>query len=151
MTDLAEAQRHPRLLCISGNQRLHPPVAPVTQSVNQPNKTEPVPPEPPDSERRRIGKVVHDDRGNASVKWSDAPPDYQRPVLELVEDAAGQPENAFNPYGLGATGSATGPHRTPASTHSTGNTTRTDLRKLSDWIKTMRELEERKRNGGSQD
>ena len=122
--------------------------------MNQPNKTEPVPPvppEPPDSERRRIGKVVHDDRGNASVKWSDAPPDYQRPVLELVEDAAGQPEKAFNPYGLGATGSATGPHRTPASTRSTGNTTRTDLRELSDWIKTMRELEERKRNGGNQD
>jgi hypothetical protein len=121
--------------------------------VNQPNTTEPVPPETPDSERRRIGKVVHDDRGNASVKWSDAPADYQRPVLELVEDAAGQPEKAFNPYGLGAAGSATatGPHRTPASTRSTGNTTRTDLRKLSDWIKMMREIEERKRNGGEQD
>ena len=148
MTGLAEAPHRPRLLCISGNQRLQPPVAPVTQSVNQPNKTEPVPPEPPDSERRRIGKVVHDDRGNASVKWSDAPPDYQRPVLELEEDAAGQPEKAFSPYGLGATGSATGPHRTPASKRSTGSTTRTDLRKLSDWIKVMREIEERKRNGG---
>jgi hypothetical protein len=152
VTGLAEAPHRPRLLCISGNQRLQPPpVVPVTQSVNEPNKTEPVPPEPPDSERRRIGKVVHDDRGNASVKWSDAPADYQRPVLELVEDAAGQPENAFNPYGLGAPGSTTGPHRTPASKRSTGNTTRTDLRKLSDWIKVMRELEERKRNGGEQD
>ena len=121
--------------------------------MNQPNTTEPVPPETPDSERRRIGKVVHDDRGNASVKWSDAPADYQRPVLELVEDAAGQPEKAFNPYGLGAAGSATatGPHRTPASTRSTGNTTRTDLRKLSDWIKMMRDIEGIKRNGGEQD
>ena len=122
--------------------------------MNQPNKTEPVPPvppEPPDSERRRIGKVVHDDRGNASVKWSDAPADYQRPVLEVVEDGAGQPEEGFNPYGLGATGSATGPHRTPASTRSTGNATRTDLRKLSDWIKTMRDIEKLKRNGGEQD
>ena len=120
--------------------------------MDQSTKTGPIPPESvPEAERRRIGEVVHDDRGNASVKWSDAPPDYQRPVLELVEDAAGQPESAFNPYGLGATGSATGPHRTPASTRSTGNTTRTDLRKLSDWIKTMRELEERKRNGGNQD
>ena len=121
--------------------------------MNQPNTTEPVPPETPDSERRRIGKVVHDDRGNASVKWSDAPADYQRPVLELVEDAAGQPEKAFNPYGLGAAGSATatGPHRTPASTRSTGNTTRTDLRKLSDWIKMMRDIEGIKRNGGEHD
>jgi hypothetical protein len=115
--------------------------------VNQPNKTEPVPPEPPDSERRRIGKVVHDDRGNASVSWSDAPADYQRTVLEVVEDAAGQPEKGFNPYGLGATST----HRTPASTRATGNSTRTDLRKLSDWIKMMREIEERKRNGGEQD
>ena len=118
--------------------------------MSQPNTTEPVPPEPPDSERRRIGKVVHDDRGNASVKWSDAPADYQRPVLELVEDAAGQPEKSFNPYELGATGSATDPQRTPAR-RSTGNTTRTDLRKLSDWIKTMREIEQLKRNGGEQD
>lgn len=118
--------------------------------MSQPNKTEPVPPEPsepPDSERRRIGKVVHDDRGNASVSWSDAPADYQRPVLELMEDAAAEPEQGFNPYGLGATG----PHRTPASKPSTGNTTRTDLRKLSDWIKVMREIEQRKRNGGEQD
>ena len=119
--------------------------------MNQTNKTEPVPPEPPDSERRRIGKVVHDDRGNASVKWSDAPADYQRPVLELVEDAAGEPEKTFNPYGLGGTGSATGPHGTPASNRSTGNTTRTDLRKLSDWIKMMRDIEGIKRNGGEQD
>jgi len=118
--------------------------------VNQPNKTEPVPPEPPDSERRRIGKVVHDDRGNASVRWSDAPADYQRPVLEVVEDGAGQPEEGFNPYGLGATGT-TGPHHTPASTRSTGNATRTDLRKLSDWIKMMHEIEQRKRKGGEQD
>jgi hypothetical protein len=120
--------------------------------VNQSNKTDPVPAEPvPDCERRRIGEVVHDDRGNASVRWSDAPADYQRPVLELAEDAAAQPEEGFNPYGLGATGSVTGRQRTRAATRGTGTTTRTDLRKLSDWIKMMREIEERKRNGGEQD
>jgi hypothetical protein len=85
----------------------------------------------PDAERRRIGKVVHDDRGNASVKWLDAPSDYQRPVLELAR------EESSNSYAHGAT-------RSTAST-------RTDLRKLSEWIKMMRELEERKRNGGDQD
>jgi len=108
--------------------------------VDQSTKTGPIPPESvPDSERRRIGKVVHDDRGNASVRWLDAPSDYQRPVLELARDSAPgrKPEESFNPYALGAT-------RSTAST-------RTDLRKLSEWIKMMRELEERKRNGGDED
>jgi hypothetical protein len=116
--------------------------------VDQSTKTGPIPPESvPDAERRRIGTVVHDDRGNASVRWDDAPADYQRPVLELAGDGAPapKPEEGVNPYAPGATRS------TATSTRSTGNTTRTDLRKLSEWIKMMRELEERKRNGGDQD
>jgi hypothetical protein len=116
--------------------------------VNQPTKTGPIPPDAlPDAERRRIGTVVHDDRGNASVRWDDAPADYQRPVLELAGDSAPapKPEEGFNPYAPGATGS------TASSARSTGSTTRTDLRKLSEWIKMMRELEERKRNGDDQD
>jgi hypothetical protein len=115
--------------------------------VNQPTKTGPIPPDAsPDAERRRIGTVVHDDRGNASVRWDDAPADYQRPVLELAGDSAPVPkaEEGFNPY-------APGPASPASSTRSTGTTTRTDLRKLSEWIKMMRELEERKRNGGDQD
>jgi hypothetical protein len=65
------------------------------------------------AERRRVGTVVHDDRGNAKVEWRAAPADEERPVLELLgEDGASR---------------------------------RTDLRKLSEWIKKMRELEERKR------
>ena len=109
--------------------------------MDQSTKTGPIPPESvPDTERRRIGEVVHDDRGNASVRWLDAPSDYQRPVLELARDssAARKSEESFNPYAHGAT-------------RSTATSTRTDLRKLSEWIKMMRELEERKRNGGDQD
>jgi hypothetical protein len=34
---------------------------------------------------------------------------------------------------------------------STGTTSRTDLRKLSDWIKLMREIEERKQRGDTDD
>jgi hypothetical protein len=113
--------------------------------MNQSTKTQPIPDALPDAERRRKGTVVHDDRGNASVRWEDAPADYQRPVLELAGDSASAPksEEGVNPYAPGATGST--------STRSTGATTRTDLRKLSEWIKMMRELEERKRNGGDQD
>jgi hypothetical protein len=110
----------------------------------------------PDAERRRIGKVVHDDRGTASVKWLDAPADYQRPVLELAGDSppappARKPEESFNPYARGATRGAT--RGTAPGTRSTATNTspRTDLRKLSEWIKMMREIEERKRNGGDQD
>jgi len=109
--------------------------------VDHSTKTRPIPPESaPDAERRRIGTVVHDDRGNASVRWLDAPSDYQRPVLEVARDSAParKPEESFSPYAHGAT-------------RSTAASTRTDLRKLSEWIKMMRELEERKRNGGDQD
>ncbi len=81
---------------------------------------------------------MHDDRGNASVNWQDAPADYKRPVLEILGESklTIQSEESHDPYA----------RRTARP--STGNTTRTDLRKLSEWIKMMRELEERKRRGG---
>jgi hypothetical protein len=99
---------------------------------------------PSEAERRRIGLVVHDDRGMASVEWRDAPDDYQRPVLEVL----GAPElslkvdETYDPY---ARHTATLPKTNP------GNTTRTDLRKLSEWIKMKRELEARKIRGEGED
>ena len=93
--------------------------------------------EPVDAERRRIGLVVHDDRGQASVEWRDAPSDYRRPVLEILGDASLtlQSDDSYDPYSR-RTAVA---RKTPP-----GNTTRTDLRKLSEWIKMKRELEARK-------
>ena len=76
---------------------------------------------------------MHDDRGNAKVEWENAPADYQRVVLEVQEDDSGG--GSGNPYA----------QNEPRERTSTGNTTRTDLRKLSEWIKKMRELEERRR------
>ena len=93
-------------------------------------------------ERRRLSRVRHDDRGNAYVEWVDAPAELvARPRLE-IERQAGEltletERGSHNPY-ANASGAA----------RKTGNTTRTDLRKLSEWIKLMRELEESKRNGG---
>jgi len=87
------------------------------------------------AERRRVGVIVHDERGNASVRWHDAPPDTKRPVLEILDSSSLslEPENNHDPYSR------------KASRPSTGSTsTRTDLRKLSEWIKMMRELEARK-------
>jgi len=91
--------------------------------------------------RRRIAKVVHDERGNASVRWRNAPADYQRPVLKVLGDAPLTLTNdeTYDPYA-----------RARPRTGS-GNARRTDLRKLSEWIKQMRELESRQDNGGSEE
>ncbi len=105
------------------------------------NRTFKIPPAgkpPSDNERRRIGTVVHDERGNASVSWRDAAADQQRPVLEIL----GEPkltvkteEETFDPYSRHRARSAPGAAPRP----------RTDLRRLSEWIKMMRDLEARKR------
>jgi hypothetical protein len=91
-------------------------------------------------ERRRIGRIVHDDRGNASVDWCDAPSDYKRPVLEIESEDQGlaiqKAQRTFDPYSR-----ATPPEPKKAAAP------RKDLRKLSEWIKMMRDLEERKRRG----
>jgi hypothetical protein len=107
-------------------------------------------------ERRRIGRIVHDDRGNASVQWQDAPADIKRPRFE-VESATGtyrrlnvgekplslEPQNSFDPYA-----SSRPVERKPTRT---STTSRTDLRKLSEWIKMKRDLEERKTQGDVED
>lgn len=117
-----------------------------TDSVNDPGRKKAVPPtaDPvPEAERRRIGTVVHDERGNASVRWRDAPADWERPVLEVLGDpklTVKSEESSFDPYARRAA-------RGSGSGSGSGTATRTDLRKLSEWIKLMRELEERKRNG----
>jgi len=95
--------------------------------------------QPPRSERRRVGTIVHDDRGNASVAWQAAPADTERPVLEVLAEGRltlKTDEVSYDPYSRNRT-------RQP------GSGKRTDLRKLSEWIKKMRELEERKRDGGN--
>ena len=93
--------------------------------------------------RRRIGTIVHDDRGMASVEWHDAPEGeaQERTVLQV----AGTPELtlknddvSYDPYAR---------HAASLPKTSRGNTTRTDLRKLSEWIKMQRALEERRLRG----
>ena len=94
------------------------------------------------AERRRIARIVHDERGNASVKWHDAPADYKRQVLELESDDSHKKlsleaaPKSFNPYS-----------RQTIPEPKQGSAPRTDLRKLSEWIKMMREREEQKAKG----
>jgi hypothetical protein len=94
----------------------------------------------PDAQRRRIGRIVHDDRGNASVNWRDAPSGYKRQVFELEETPGAlsiqKAAPTFNPYETATL---------PEPKKSAGP--KKDLKKLSEWIKMMRDLEERKRRG----
>ena len=97
-----------------------------------------------ESNRRRVGTIVHDDRGMASVEWHDAPANLERPVLEILDGTGLALKNddvSCDPYSH----TATFPRSRP------GNTTRTDLRKLSEWIKMKRALDERKLRGGDDD
>ena len=95
----------------------------------------------PAAERRRIGRVIHDDRGAGSVEWVDAPVDFKRVKLSIEE--ANKPGEGYNPYARDAL------PRQRADARSDGRKVpaRRDLRKLSEWIKQMRDLEERKRRG----
>ncbi|HWF99442.1 MAG TPA: hypothetical protein VN691_09650 [Steroidobacteraceae bacterium] len=90
-----------------------------------------------------MSRVRHDDRGNGYVEWIDAPAELvERPKLEIQRESGelqlDGDRGARNPYSNDA-----------GVARKTGNTTRTDLRKLSEWIKMMRELEERRRAGDS--
>jgi hypothetical protein len=98
----------------------------------------------PDAERRRIASVAHDERGNAFVNWRDAPADHERPVLEILgEHSLGAKRDiSYDPYARTRAATESAPLRKPS-----GGTTRTDLRRLSEHIKLMRALEERKRSG----
>jgi hypothetical protein len=103
-------------------------------------------------ERRRLGRIVHDDRGSASVEWLDAPADEVRTKLE-VEKTPSSGRGTRDPLGIGTLSIQTeetfDPYsrKTVTDRKSTGNTSRTDLRKLSEWIKLKRAMEERAKNG----
>ena len=103
---------------------------------------------------------MHDDRGAATVEWRDAPLDHERQKLE-IENTRGsgrgdsklrggltlevRNDDTFNPYDRrpdtfgGRPGQAGGPRGGQR-----------DLRKLSEWLKMMRAMEERKKNGESE-
>jgi len=93
-----------------------------------------------------MGRVVHDDRGCASVEWMDVPANQPRTVLELEDTVRAQRrlQNAReNPVTKAPRQDTFNPYQRAAGTTSAGGPRR-DLRKLSKWIKTMREVEERK-------
>jgi hypothetical protein len=109
------------------------------------------------TQRRRIGQIVHDDRGSASVEWRDAPDDLERQVFE-IENGAGsgrgdsklrrgfeptlevRNDDTFNPYDRK-------PETLGGGSAANSKTGKRDLKKLSEWLKLMKAMEERKKNG----
>lgn len=99
--------------------------------------------------RRRLSRIVHDHKGNAQVQWLDAPADYERQKFEIEDGGpreqprrslstgslALQNDKSFNPY-----------TQLPEVDRKRAPGQRTDLRKLSAWIKMMRSLQEAKQN-----
>ena len=103
---------------------------------------------PAASNRRRASQIVHDERGNARVEWIDA--GYAGVPLERaplsIESTPGRGDNAkltversrakgFDPYARVGAAHVPEPKKPPV---------KRDLRKLGEWIKLKRELDERK-------
>ena len=100
------------------------------------------------AERRRIGRIVRDDRDTASVEWVDAPPNYERVPLSiegtLPRGVKRTTESGYNPY------ETVSPNKSKSAPQDKRPAQR-DLRKLSAWIKQMREIEARKKHGDDDD
>ena len=103
----------------------------------------------PTANRRRLSRIVHDHKGNAKVEWHDAPGDYERQVFEIegARPPAGPAKRTLNTGSLSVgTPDTHDPYmRLPETDRKRAPGQRTDLRKLSAWIKMMRSLEEAKK------
>ena len=100
--------------------------------------------------RRRISRIVHDHKGNATVEWLDAPADYERQRFEIegAKQPATPPKRGLSTGSLAIENhDSHDPYtRIPESERKRTPGQRTDLRKLSAWIKMMRSLEEAKKD-----
>jgi hypothetical protein len=109
----------------------------------------------PKAERRRLSRIVHDHKGNATVEWFDAPADYERPVFEIegAREPAAPPRRGLSTGSLAIENDDShDPYtRSPEAQRKSGSTTRTNIRELSAWIKMMRSLEEAKKKRRDED
>ena len=83
------------------------------------------------------------------MEWYDAPADYERPVFEIegARQPATPPKRGLSTGSLEIEGGDShDPYmRIPEGERKRSTSQRTDLRKLSAWIKMMRSLEEAKK------
>lgn len=100
--------------------------------------------------RRRLGRIVHDERGRASMEWEridpgerDAPP---RVPLAIVED----PSPTARSMRLSSSGHGVDPYdRGVENRRESGSRARgpADLRQLDAWIRQRRAVEANRRSG----
>jgi len=101
---------------------------------------------------RRLSRIVHDHKGNAVVEWLDLPADVESDRQKLeIEDArqpSVQPRRSLSTGSLAVENKDShNPYmRIPEMERKRAPGQRTDLRKLSAWIKMMRSLEEAKKD-----
>lgn len=99
-------------------------------------------------DRRRVGRIIHDERGTAILEWQPIPLEHSgrfqritlsvepgKPRDRLRMDVPYRSGQGYDPYQRVGT---PGTHRAPERPK------RRDLRKLGEWIKLKREIEERK-------
>jgi hypothetical protein len=100
--------------------------------------------------RRRVSRIVHDHKGNATVEWLDAPSDYERQKFEIeaARPTSTPTRNTVSPGppAIEKAASHDPYRRLPESERQRQSGQKTDLRKLSAWIKMMRSLEEAKKD-----
>lgn len=105
----------------------------------KPNKTNPRT-DKTGAERRLISRVVHDERGNGTLEWVDVTDQhgFELDALTLQDGplSVKQDVDTFNPY-----------ERTPVDKSKEQRPVKRDLRKLSEWIKATRAVEEKKSRG----
>jgi hypothetical protein len=126
---------------------------------------------PVTNDRRRVSRIVHDERGNARVEWVEVADERQhlfdRPQFEIDDScqspaannsASGkspapkaqplsverQRSSGFDPYQRVDTAGRTFNDRPKTSG-------KRDLRKLGEWLKIKREVEERRARGDTDD
>lgn len=105
--------------------------------ANPPARQEPRQPETT-ADRRRIGRIVRDERGRSTLEWVEVQDDTGRDALTLLDAplSVEKEVDSFNPY-----------DRRPVTKAPDAKPVKRDLRKLSEWIKTMRAVEEKKARG----
>lgn len=107
---------------------------------------------PAPANRRRASQIVHDERGNARVEWIDAGfagEELERAPLSIEQTPARGEHgkltvertrsSGFDPYQRVGSAGIPEPRKQQGG--------KRDLRKLGEWIKMKRELDERKANG----
>jgi hypothetical protein len=116
----------------------------ITVKAKQDKRPEAPPTAADAAQRRRIGRIVRDDRDTATVEWVDAPAGYDRVPLSIestLPPGGVKPASGYDPY------ETVTPQRAASKPAADKRPAKRDLRKLSEWIKQMRDLEERKKRG----